>query len=96
MYGSAQVKGKAATVCDVADDLRGADKEWRRALASPEDEFGLRGPADAVIAVREAWAKEFEVYHEALEHWCLAARAAAENFTSVDDYIAKKPPTGRI
>ncbi|MET9336683.1 hypothetical protein [Nonomuraea sp. NPDC003804] len=90
LYAHSAIKQKAGTVCDTADDIRIARRDWKQALESPEDEFKLTDPTAAVVAVRDAWEKEFEVYREVLEQWCLATRASAEGFKSVDDYVAAK------
>ncbi|MFI7706701.1 hypothetical protein [Nonomuraea sp. NPDC049480] len=96
LYTHGAITRKAGIICDAADDIRIARRDWKNALQSPEDQLKLTDPVAAVVAVREVWEKEFDVYREVLEQWCLATRASAAGFKSVDDYIAagKRPDPG--
>ncbi|MEO3792915.1 hypothetical protein ABGB14_22100 [Nonomuraea sp. B10E15] len=94
LYAYSGIKKRAGVVCDTAEDLRVARREWKEKVDSPEPEFELGDPAAAVTGVREVWEKEFTVYREVLEKWCLATRASAAGFESVEDYLrSRQTPT---
>lgn len=79
---------QARSVCDVAEELDIARRSWRNELTDASDAFDLRAATAAFEEVRDVWQDEFRVYHEVLEHWCNAARAAAAGYTTVDEYVA--------
>jgi hypothetical protein len=98
LYAYSGIRQRAGVVCDTAEDLRIARRDWKRKVDSPETEFELDDPAAAVTDVREAWEKEFTVYREVLEKWCLATRASAAGFESVEDYLESRrtPSSGDL
>jgi hypothetical protein len=79
----------ARGVCDIAEDLHVATGKWRWGkLDSAGDAIQVKEAVDAVVGVRDAWEKDFSVYHEVLEQWCQAATAAAKGYKTVDEYLA--------
>ncbi|NBE93385.1 hypothetical protein FE391_29770 [Nonomuraea sp. KC401] len=92
LYAYNGIKKRAGAICDTAEDIRVARRDWKHEIDSPEAEFELHDPAAALAEVRDAWEKEFSVYHEVLERWCLATRASAAGFESIDDYLESRAP----
>ncbi|HEX6684252.1 MAG TPA: hypothetical protein VF062_15720 [Candidatus Limnocylindrales bacterium] len=84
------ITAQAQSVCAVAEDLDAARRTWRDALDGAGEAFKLEDAADAFESVRDVWRDEFRVYHEVLEHWCTAARAAAAGYQTVDEYVAQQ------
>jgi hypothetical protein len=79
----------ARSVCDIAEDLNSATTRWRWGkLDSPSEALKIKEAVDPVASARDAWHKDFSVYHEVLEQWCQAATAAAQGYKSVDEYLA--------
>lgn len=76
------------SVCEIAENLAIATREWSRELSDCGSAFGLRDAAGAVAAMRDAWHADFGVYRAVIEEWCLATKAAAAGFRTVNEYIA--------
>lgn len=83
-----RITAKGRSVCDIAEDVRIAARDWNNGLADPGADVKLGGATEAVEAMRDAWMADFGVYHDVLVEWCNAAKAAAAGFTSVDDWTA--------
>ncbi|TDE57210.1 hypothetical protein E1295_08805 [Nonomuraea mesophila] len=92
LYAYDGIKEGAGAICDTAEDLRVARRAWKQEIDTPEAEFELHDPAAALAEVREAWEKEFTVYREVLERWCLATRASAAGFESIEDFLESRAP----
>ncbi|HEX4812303.1 MAG TPA: hypothetical protein VFV66_06070 [Nonomuraea sp.] len=90
LYAHGAISKKADVICEAAEDLKIARRDWKKALGLPDDAVKYDDPADAVISVRDVWHEEFGVYMEVLEQWCLATKASDAGFTSVDDYLAAR------
>jgi hypothetical protein len=89
MYARAtQITATGRSVCDIAEDVRIAARDWHRGLENPGAALRMGGATEALEAMRDAWMADFGVYHDVLVLWCQAAKAAAAGFTSVDDYNA--------
>jgi hypothetical protein len=82
------VTTQAQSVCEVAEDIDVARRDWRNALDGAAAAFKLREVTEAFEHVRDVWEDEFRVYHEVLEQWCTAVKAAAAGYQSVDEYEA--------
>lgn len=76
------------TVCEIAEDLDTARRDWRNALDGAAEAFKLEDATTAFENVRDVWQDEFRVYHEVLKHWCDAVRAANAGYQTVDEYVA--------
>ncbi len=79
---------QAQSVCAVAEDVDVARRDWRDDLDGAGEAFKLGDATAAFEGVRDVWEDEFRVYHEVLEHWCNAVKAAAAGYQTVDDYLA--------
>jgi hypothetical protein len=79
---------QAQSVCAVADDIDAARRDWRDDLDDAAAAFKLEGTTTAFEDVRDVWEAEFRVYHEVLQHWCDAAKAASAGYQTVDEYLA--------
>lgn len=73
----------AASVCQIAEDLRLASSAWAGAVDAPAFDVAV-----SASTVREVWQAELKVYQEVLEQWCLATRAVAAGYKTVDAYVA--------
>ncbi len=82
------IGAQAQSVCAVAEDIDAARRDWRDDLDGAAAAFNLEGATKAFEDLRDVWEAEFRVYHEVLEHWCHAAKAAAAGYRSVDEYLA--------
>lgn len=84
----AEITTTGRSVCDIAEDLRVATRDWFRALDDLGAAFRLRDATEAVEAMRDAWHADFGVYRGVLDEWCQAAKAAAAGYQTVDEYLA--------
>lgn len=87
---SGAIDGQARSVCEIAEDIDTARRDWRDALDGVAAAFRLEDATSVLTDVRDVWEDEFRVYHEVLEHWCDAARAAAAGYDTVDAYVAEQ------
>jgi len=84
----AQISTTGTSVCDLAEDLRVATRDWFWALDDLAAAFRLQQATESVEAMRDAWHADFGVYRAVLDEWCVAAKAAAAGYQTVDEYLA--------